>query len=395
MLTTKAIRALKPQETQYEIVDGHVPGLRLRISQDGTKTFTLLYRHRGKRRRIKLGRFPEIGLAEARQHAYSVLAEIRLGDDPRAKKETDALVLRSVKEFAEMFIAMHVERNNKPSTIEGTSRIIRKDIIEPWGDRDVRDISRADALDLIETITVDRSPFAASNVLRAGRTLFSWLVSRETLEASPFASMKDPAGTVRRERTLGSGEISAVWHATKNIGAPWDSIIRLLFLTGRRRGEVVGAGWEEFDWTNFIWTIPGDRTKGSRRSFKPITPFMCAELKRLGPADNGLIFRSRKKLSVNAVSGFSKMKRRLDQQCGVSDWRIHDIRRTVATNLGSLGVADTTIARILDHRMVGIPDVTSTYNRHRYIPEMREALEMWEESLRQIIDENTHLCSAM
>ena len=94
---------------------------------------------------------------------------------------------------------------------------------------------------------------------------------------------------------------------------------------------------------------------------------------------------SRVETSDGAVSGISKMKARLDRLSGVTEWRLHDIRRTVATNLGALGIADTTIARILDHRLIGIPEVTGIYNRYHYVEEMRAALEMWEGRLRYIV----------
>ena len=89
-------------------------------------------------------------------------------------------------------------------------------------------------------------------------------------------------------------------------------------------------------------------------------------------------------LSMKARGRFSKMKARPDRLSGVTDWRLHDIRRTVATNLGALGVADTTIARIPDHRLSGVPEVTGIYNLYHYVGEMREALETWEARLRAI-----------
>ena len=90
--------------------------------------------------------------------------------------------------------------------------------------------------------------------------------------------------------------------------------------------------------------------------------------------------------SENSVSGFSKMKKRLDTLSGVREWRVHDIRRTVATRLGGHSVPDTLIARILDHNLVGVPDVTGTYNKYRYVPQMRKALELWHAELRTIIE---------
>lgn len=268
--------------------------------------------------------------------------------------------------------------------MRGTSRILRKDIVEPWAERDVRDITRADVTALIEGITEERSPFGASNVFRAGRTFFNWLVSRQVISASPFMGLTDPAGIKKRERILTADEIRAIWHATGKLGAPWDSIVRLLFLTGRRRGEVVEAEWREFDLAAGVWEIPARRTKGSRTSVKPITIMLRAELERIDGERKGLVFPSRIERSEGAVSGISKMKARLDRLSGVTDWRLHDIRRTVATSLGALGIADTTIARILDHRLIGIPEVTGIYNRYHYVEEMRTALEAWEGRLLEL-----------
>ena len=384
MLTTEAIEALKQTGKQFEVVDGRVAGLRLRVSQDGAKTFTVLYTHRGKKRRRWLGRFPDMGLAEARKEADAIIREVRAGRDPNAKKEPNANTLKTVSDLVEDFITRHVERHNKPSTVRGTSRILRKDIVEPWATRDVRDISRGDVAALIEGIAEERSPFGASNVFRAGRTFFNWLVSQQVIRTSPFQGLRDPAGVKKRERVLTAEEIRAIWRATEKIGAPWSHIIRLLFVTGRRRGEVVEAEWREFDLEGGVWEIPARRSKGSRISIKPITAMVRVELDSLGGERKGLLFPSRVEVSGNAVSGLSKMKARLDRMSCVADWRFHDIRRTVATNLGALGIADTTIARILDHRLIGIPEVTGIYNRCHYVAEMREAIEAWEAKLQQI-----------
>lgn len=385
MLTTKAIEGLQATGNQFELTDGRVPGLRMRVSQDGTKTFVLLYRHRGTRRRQRLGRFPEMGLAEAREAAMAVLSEVRSGSDPVAKKPEPATTLTTVADLVEDFIFRHVERHNKPSTVRGTSRILRKDIVGAWGQRDARDIARADVAELIEGIAEARSPFGASNVFRAGRTFFNWLVSREVIATSPFLGAIDPAGIKKRDRVLTADEIRAIWLATGEIGVPWGSIIRLLFTTGRRRGEVVEAEWGEFDFERGVWEIPARRTKASRMSIKPITVWVRRELDGLGGERQGLLFPSFGEGSPSAVSGFSKMKARLDRLSGVTDWRLHDIRRTVATNLGVLGIADTTIARILDHHLIGVPEVTGIYNRYHYVAEMREALERWEGRLGEVV----------
>ena len=146
----------------------------------------------------------------------------------------------------------------------------------------IRDSTRADATDLIDKIAVARSPFAASNVLRSGRAFFNWLVAKHVIETSPFAGVKDPAGVVKRERVLEPRELAAIWQATFEIGVPWGCIVRLLILTGRRRGEIVSADWKEFDWRTSIWTIPAGRTKGLRTSHKPITKAMEVELAGLG-----------------------------------------------------------------------------------------------------------------
>ncbi len=237
MLTTKAIEGLQATGKQFEMTDGRVPGLRVRVSQDGTKTFVLLYRHRGQRRRQRLGRFPEMGLAEARDAAMAVINEARSGSDPVAKKPVAATTLTTVADLVEDFITRHVERHNKPSTVRGTSRILRKDIVGAWGERDARDITRADVAELIEGIAEARSPFGASNVFRAGRTFFNWLVSREVIPASPFLGASDPAGIKKRDRVLTAEEIRAIWHATEQIGAPWGSMIRLAVRDGASAGR--------------------------------------------------------------------------------------------------------------------------------------------------------------
>ena len=290
--------------------------------------------------------------------------------------------------MAELFFEKHVRVRNKPRTQKETIRIIRKDVIAVWGDRDVRDINELDAQDLIDEIEETRSAHAAASTFKAVRKFFNWLIEKRTIDTSPFARVKNPVRVEKRERVLEEAEIRAIWNATYEIGAPWDTIIRLIFLSAVRRSEIAEARFEEFDRKKMIWTLPGARTKNSKTSYKPITKWMAQELDALSDQREGLLFPARKEGSLNAVSGFSKMKIRLDRLSGVSGFRLHDIRRSVATQLGSLDVPDVIIARVLDHSLIGVPEVTSIYNRHNYIPQLSKALELWHERLTIIIKNN-------
>lgn len=386
-LTDVAIRKLAPPESgQLEVWDARVPGFGVRISPKGTRSFVLLYRMSGKPRRLTLGRYPVLSLSDARTQAQVALAEIAAGRDPgslrRAAKVGDSTEGYSLvfDLFIDEFITKYAAPKNRDW--RETQRLFNREFIPIWRGRDIREITKRDVATVIDAMVARGSPGAANHALAAVRRLFNWAVERGLLEHSPVQGLRPPTRLVSRDRVLTDAELIAVWKAAADEGYPFGAIVQLLVLTGQRRGEVAGMRWRDIDAETRTWTLPGELNKSGRAHVLPLTDQAVALIQALPRLSDELVFPSRSSKSNSPVSGIGKAKARINTASGVEDWRLHDIRRTVATGMARLKVPPHVVEKVLNHSSGTFSGV---YNRFGYLDEMREALEAWGAHLRKIV----------
>jgi integrase len=186
---------------------------------------------------------------------------------------------------------------------------------------------------------------------------------------------------------LSDAELVALWHSSEELGYPFGPIYKLLLLTGARKSEVAGARWREFDLREKVWTVPPERFKSNASHLVPLPEQAIKILEALPRFTKGdHLFTT--SLGDKHVAGFSRAKAQVDklvtEQLGVMPppWVIHDIRRTVRTRLASLRVPDMVAEMVIGHGRKGLQRV---YDQHRYVDEMREALELWAARLRDIV----------
>ncbi|MBM0207414.1 site-specific integrase [Micromonospora sp. STR1s_5] len=204
--------------------------------------------------------------------------------------------------------------------------------------------------------------------------LFNWAVDRGLLAASPFAGMERPEISYRpRERVLSMEEMQAIWEATREMGYPFGALFRLLILTGQRKSEVATARRRWLLPDLAALEIPAASYKTGRPHTVPLSGAALALAESLPRWHVGDFLFSTTS-GAKPVSGFSKAKARLDRLSDVTDWTIHDIRRSVATHMARLGIPQEHIERVLGHVIEG---VAGTYNRYSYLQEKRKALELW------------------
>ena len=185
---------------------------------------------------------------------------------------------------------------------------------------------------------------------------------------------------------LDDRELAAIWKAAGALGFPFDSIHRLLILTGQRREEVAGLSWSELDRGTALWTLPAARAKNNEAHLVPLAGRVVALLDGLANGSEwptkGLVFSTTGK---TPPSGFSKAKARLDGKLeGVGAWRVHDLRRTVATGLQRLGVRLEVTEAVLNHRSGSRAGIVGVYQRHDWATEKREALALWSAHLERL-----------
>lgn len=389
-LTDVYLRKMRPPERgQVDIWDAKIAGFGIRVSHTGTKTFVMVYRYRGDWRRDSLGQYPATSLADARGKAESARADLREGRDPRDKRTSSrpAPKADSFGSIVDSFIANYVKRHNRTSTAHETERLLRPVFVPAWERHALTDIRKADILDVIDGIMERGKPSSARHAFAAIRKFFNWCTERGLLDDSPCRTIKPPVKANSRERVLADIELATVWHAAEGQGYPFGRIVQLLMLTAQRRGEVVGMRWEELDLEDGLWTIPSSRTKNRKPHMVPLTAAAVAVLREIPRIDfSPFVFPSRG-LPEQAYSGYSKGKRMLDASADLHDWTLHDLRRTAATGMARAGVPPHVVERILNHVTGTFGGVAGVYNRFQYLPEMRQALEVWSAHIEHVLVE--------
>ena len=367
--------ALTPDKGRAEFVDNLCPGLHLRVTIHGTRTFSAMFRVNGKLTRKTIGRYPRVSLSDARSSALGIIRSAQDTADARERRSRAPCTV-TYGELVETYTEKHLKVNAR------SWRNIRSGLLgkrmAPFMRRKVASITRREIIDLCDSIVAEGSPQAAVNHLRYLKMLFNWSASRDLIVSNPCTGVKPPARTIERDRILCDKELIAVWRATFTLPSPWGEMFRMFVLTGQRRSEVATMRWSEV--SGHIWTIPREKVKKDRAHSVPLSTTAMATLGSLGDLprfeEDGFIFSTTG--GSTPSSNFCKVKRQLDKASGVTGWTIHDIRRTVRSKLAELGVPREVARKILNHEDGKVDRI---YNRHEYLAEKREALERWERML--------------
>lgn len=407
-LTDRKLQALAkrpaPAGQTYDVWDTDRPGLGVRVSETGRRTFVLAARFGGAKHptRRALGEYGALSLDQAREKARDWLDLVRKGIDPRDQEERQRLAEQRRREnsfaaVAEEFIRLALigPKPEKPLLRSGpeVAADIRRELIPRWGRRPVTEITPHDVVALVDDIMKRDAPYMARNLFATVRRFFNWAISRNVygLDRSPCDRMKpkDLVGErVLRSRILDDAEIRALWSVTEELDYPYGPLFRLLVVTGQRKSEVAEARWSEFDVDKKLWTIPAARMKAAASHVVPLSAEALAILKSLPRFKKGdHIFSTT--FGENPVNGFSKAKARLDKamakELGAAppDWVIHDIRRTMRTGLSALPVPDLVRELVIAHAKPGLHKV---YDQYAYLEEKRHALDLWAARLRSMVE---------
>jgi len=366
---------LTPGKGRAEFVDTLCPGLHLRVTIQGTRTFSAMFRVNGKLTRQTIGRYPRVPLGDARSSALRIMRDAQDTADARERRIRAPCTV-TYGELVDTYTEKHLKVNAR------SWRNIRSGLsgkrMAPFMKRTVATITRREIIDLCDSIVAEGSPQAAVNHLRYLKMLFNWAAGRDMIVNNPCAGVKPPARAVERDRVLSDTELSAVWRATFQLPSPWGEMFRMFMLTGQRRSEVATMRWSEV--AGNIWTIPREKVKKDRAHTVPLSVTALATLGSLEDLprleEDGFVFSTTGGASPS--SNFCKVKRELDRLSGVAGWTIHDIRRTVRSKLAELGVPREVARKVLNHEDGKVDRI---YNRHEYLAEKRKALERWERML--------------
>jgi integrase len=413
-LNDRIIRALKAAQSgqRYEVADTVVPGLVLRVTDRGTKSFALVTRYPGSDNptRRSLGEYGAIGLAEARTKARRWIETIRAGRDPRDEEEKRRTAEATARKntfaaVAEDFLSEKVAQERKAKEVR---RDIERDLLPAWKARPITAISDLDVLAIIKDKKL-HAPAQARNLLGLTKRLFAWAKDQRIygLVANPCADLR-PARLIgdkaTSDRVLSDDELFALWRTAKRTPYPYGPIYQVLMLTALRLNEAADASWGEFDLRNRLWTIPALRMKGrsgkARAHAVPLTDDLLAILNSL-PRFNSGQFLFSTSFGTKPVWVSDKVKKRVDARMlrtlralarhrgddpakvVLPHWTNHDIRRSVRSQLSRLKIAEEAREAVLAHAR---PGIKGTYDLHDYLDEKREALTLWAARLRSIVE---------
>jgi integrase len=411
VLDVPFIKSLKPAPAgqRYAVADAVVPGLKVRVTDKGSKSFILWRRFGGAPNPAarSLGKVGAISLADARTKARGWLELIAKGEDPAAlerarreaeKEKRDTTFAAVFKDF----LARHVKGQRKAAAVE---REMKKDLLPSWGDKPVTAITRLHITKLIEGIVDRGAPRQAHTVLTHTKVFFGWVVERGIygVEVSPAAAIK-PKRLIGeknvRQRVLTDAEIAAFWRATERMSYPSGPLFRMLLLTGQRKNEIGHARWREFDLAEKLLTVPPERFKSDSTHMVPLSGEVMALLETL-PRWNAGDFLFSTTGGDKAVKDLDTPKKKLDREMlailkemaqsrgddpasvELPNFVLHDLRRTMRTRLSSLRIPDAVAEMIVGHGKKGLARV---YDQHKYLDEMREALTAWAAKVRSIVE---------
>jgi integrase len=374
-LTDLTVTRMKPPATgRLEVWDATLPAFGLRVTSTGARSWVVALRRPGAKHpsRIKLGEPPVMSLADARRAARTMMQT----DPPATPAEPDSVAM-----VVEQFIA----RDQKPKNRRwrDVQRMLNRELA-PWFTRPITSITRRDVIELLDR-TADRAPVRANRVLAHTRRMFGWALDRDIITASPVAGIRAPTREVARDRVLEPEELAAVWRACNGLGWPFGPLVQLLIVTGQRRDEVARMAWPDVNLERRLWTMPRELTKSDRLHEVPLPDLAVETIASLPRFGDGLLFPARRAGSVNPVSGFARIKARIDGLSGVTGWRLHDLRRTAASGMARLGHAPHVVSAILNHSPGATQGITAIYNRYRYTDEKRAALAAWGREIERIV----------
>jgi integrase len=372
-------------------------GFGLRASP--TATSWLVQKRKGPRGtpavRVVIGHYPSIELEQARELAGKAIAEVYQGIDLVERKRVERRKIQSLNEsptLGDAFDAFIASREDNESRYwqENAARFENEVVPVLKSETKVVKVSRAEVRKLIDD-KAEEHPGAARNLFALLRPFFGWLEARGDIQVNPMHGLIPPRPPRKRERKLSDTELIAFWKATERLTI-WRDFYRLLLLTAQRREEVAGMRWNEIDLAACIWRIPSARTKNGKEHLLHLSPQAMAIIRpmsKLRHKPSAFLFST---TGNTSVSGYSKAKLQLDTamrtelgEQELSDWRIHDLRRTAASGMASLGFIPNVIERVLNHVSGAQGGLVGVYQQFEYLSERKECIEAWGNCVERLV----------
>lgn len=384
-ITKRTLDSLQASKASGFVWDEDLKGFGVRVTGSGSASYVVQYRLGGreaKSRRYTIGGHGSPWTpATARSEAQRLLILVAQGVDPG---EADKQRRREAIDLAFCVYADRFANSCKgPGWRRLVTRSLRLHLKPVLGSKPLPKITRPDVVAVFDRMP-DEQIANRRNVFAVLRRLFKWALSRGDIQNSPMEGMETPPPVRARDRWLSDSELARVWTHASACHRCFGPIVRLLILTGQRREEVTGLHWEELDRDAREWRLPAERTKNGEPNTVPLNALAIAELDVVARGEKwprrGRVFPTS---SGAGFTAYSKGKAKLDQllaedaQGAIPAWRLHDLRRTLATGFQRIGVRFEVTEAVLNHVGGSRSGVAGVYQRHDWRDEKREALRIW------------------
>jgi integrase len=336
-----------------------------------------MYREHGRLRRVTIGSYPRLSLADARREALRLMREA--GEGASAAPALEAVPAADVTfaAMAESYVDVYLRPNTR--SWKNVQACLGQKAVRAFNDRDAASIERREIVAVLDGIVAAGTPHAAVNLLKALRAMYNWAMDRDLVTSNPCERIRAPAATTQRDRILTDQEIAAVWRACDKVAAPFGSVVRMLILTGARRNEIAQMRWSELEGN--IWTLPATRSKSGRVNVLTLPPAamtILAGQPRYGA--DGFVFTTTG--GKSASSDFAKRKIALDRASATSGWTLHDLRRSARSRMSQIGVSPEVARRVVGH---ATDKLDATYDRYSFNFEKAEALRLLADHLQDLV----------
>lgn len=404
-LTKATVAKLSVPAGKSELIvfDEDMPGFGLRLRTGGSAVWIAQYRVGARQRRVTLGRTATLDPDKARRAAREVLAKADLGQDAQAeRRERQAKVAVTFGAATELYLT-RVESSSKARTHIERQRHLRNNW-KLFSARAIDGIERREVAAHLQVLAGQHGPVASNRARATLSAFYAWAIGQGLADSNPVVGTGRVGVERSRERVLSTAEIQSIWAAVG--GDDHGQIVKLLLLTGQRRGEVAGITWDELDLDRGVWSMAAERTKNALPHDVPLSTQAKALFAQIAPrAGRALLFGD----GNGPFSGWSQSKRRLDGRIArqraerrlgrplvkgerpapddaLAPWTLHDLRRTVVTGMNELGVAPHVVEAVVNHvsgrAKAGVAGV---YNRAVYAMEKRAALQAWADHLDEVL----------
>lgn len=357
-----------PAKGQISYWDEKLPSFGLRVSQGGSKTFILKRQNSF----ITIGRFGILTLSDARTEAKRMLAEFTLG-----KVRPQSITYQKA---VELFL-QEKTKGRRSRTVADYKRLLNRFNFKGQ----LADLTHQELQRRIKRFT---SEGEYNHLLVALKVFLNWAIKRRYIEHNPTLGLSTHQ-LPTRARVLADAEIKSIWLAcdspSPDLPPAFRTIVKLLILTGQRRGEIAGLRADFIQ--GELCTLPPTLTKNGREHTFPLAPTALSLLSRsltTNPTKSSTVIFAARGKPTAPFNGWSKAKTALDKLSEVKDWTLHDFRRTFATNLAQMAVPPHVIERLLNHITGTVSGVAAVYNRAAYMEEMRAAIHLWETKLNSL-----------